>query len=187
MSVTQPIMTDEQPNRREVFAAINAGIDAGLPVPWEVRILRPIDSAASTANIDLGGRADLEQWLTWFGMQSRDVTTDLYPDNGNPDRICSRVWSTWRGWHLGLNSRDLIAGIADAEHLHYLEPGSGDGDLSNVLACGLTVATSGSGYVKDEARVTCRACRAAAQLDHSPECREQLEERPCRFDCEARS
>ena len=71
--------------------------------------------------------------------------------------------------------------------LHYLEPGSGDGDLSDVLACGLTVATSGAGYVTDEDKVTCPACRTSAQLDHSRECREQIEERPCRFDCRARS
>jgi hypothetical protein len=79
-------------------------------------------------------------------------------------------------------------GLASAAPAHFLEPGAGDGDLTDVLSCGLTVATSGDGgYVTDEAKVTCLACRAAAQLDHSQACRDQLEERPCRFDCEARS
>jgi hypothetical protein len=80
-----------------------------------------------------------------------------------------------------------LLGLASAAPAHFLEPGAGDGDLTDVLSCGLTVATSGDGgYVTDEAKVTCLACRAAAQLDHSQACRDQLEERPCRFDCKAR-
>ena len=101
--MTQPIMTDEQPDRREVFAAISAGIDAGLPAPWDVRLIPANSNGPSTAGIDLDSRADLEQWQAWLGMQERHITTDLYEG-----RIHSRVWATWRGWHLGLNARDAI-------------------------------------------------------------------------------
>lgn len=84
-------------------------------------------------------------------------------------------------------TQPIMNGPPEFGDLHYLEPGAGDGDLSDVLACGLTVATSGTGYVEDETRVTCQACRAAAQLDHSRPCREQAAEWPCRlFDCPAR-
>jgi hypothetical protein len=107
MSVTQPIMTDERPDRREVFAAINAGLDAGLPAPMDVRLIPANSNGPACAGIDLESRADLEQWRAWFGMQDRHITTDLYSD-----RICSRVWEKWRGWHLGLNARDAIA-VAD--------------------------------------------------------------------------
>jgi hypothetical protein len=56
------------------------------------------------------------------------------------------------------------ANLADPSH--FLEPGAGDGDLTDVLACGLTIATSGEGgYVTDADAVTCAACRVAALLD----------------------
>lgn len=92
-------------------------------------------------------------------------------------------------WHAHLGEAERLRRIvnlaAAAEQLapgvlHYDKCGEG------VLACGLTVVPAGSGYVIDETRVTCVPCRTAAQLDHSKECRDQLEERPCRFDCPAR-
>lgn len=77
---------------------------------------------------------------------------------------------------LSLAALDMVlaetsahAGIAAAsEVLHYLEPGAGDGDLTDILSCGLTVATSGSGYVTDPDRVTCGGCRMSALLDGAP-------------------
>jgi hypothetical protein len=58
---------------------------------------------------------------------------------------------------------------------------------NGVTACRVPVADlpRSAGYAPDrDGYITCKSCNE--ELKHSQECREQLEERPCRFDCPAR-
>lgn len=109
--MTQPIIHDEQPDRREVFAAINAGIDAGLPFPSCVSIGDAIATPISSVYITLDSLSDLCAWRDFFGMQKRSVSSQPYPSLTDPAvmRIwVSGVWMDWRGWHLSLQAQDPI-------------------------------------------------------------------------------
>lgn len=65
-----------------------------------------------------------------------------------------------------------------ADPTHYLEPGAGDGETTDVLACGLTIGTCGDGgYATNEVNVTCQACRVSALIDETPACTPAAERR----------
>jgi hypothetical protein len=89
--MTQPIH-DEQAGRREVFAAVNAGLDAGLPAPRVVSF----DNAA-WPSVVFDNVGDLGRWAAWFGyaMTVPAERTDLY--------------RPWRGGVLHLGAKAPVA------------------------------------------------------------------------------
>jgi hypothetical protein len=89
--MTQPIIHDEQAARREVFAAVNAGLDAGLPAPHMVSFGAVWPSVVFD-NVD-----DLGRWAAWFGfgMTIPAGRTDLY--------------RPWRGGVLRLGAKAPVA------------------------------------------------------------------------------
>jgi hypothetical protein len=116
------------------------------------------------------------------------------PPYGSPERLTAREWldkvaptsvacspkcsdlnvagptGTARSWH----SDDCPVPV-----MHHATDG--------VTACRVPVADlpRSAGYAPDrDGYITCASC--IEELGHSQECREQLEERPCRFDCPAR-
>jgi hypothetical protein len=153
--MTQPIIHDDQPDRREVFAAINGGLEAGLPAPQSVNLYP--DHAIPTASITLDSLADLCAWRDHFGMQKRSVDGQPYPSLTDPTDMeiwSVSVWMEWRGWHLRLNAQDPIADEQIAEWFN-------SGQAARFAE-------------PEPAPVVC-----------SPECQEQPEERPCLDSCPA--
>jgi hypothetical protein len=114
--MTQPSITDNLPDRREAFAAINAGLNGGLPAPSQVSIHD--DHTIPSVYITLDSLADLCAWRDHFGMQKRSVGGQPHPSLSDPADMqiwASSVWMEWRGWHLSLRAQDPITDEQIAE------------------------------------------------------------------------
>lgn len=119
MSVTQPIINDQQTLRREVFAAVNAGVDFGLPVPLTVSF------TADSPFITLDSAADLCGWADWFGYAPAIPAThgQPHPNLADPfqsDEWLTNIYFTWRGDTLHLGARDPIT---DEQRQHWVDCG----------------------------------------------------------------
>jgi hypothetical protein len=110
-------MTDQQARRRELFAAINAGVDFGLPVPCDIRL--------DSDHIDFDSAADLCGWADWFGYTPAIPAThgQPHPDLADPaksDEWLTNIYFTWRGDMLYLGARDPITA---EQRQHWIDSG----------------------------------------------------------------
>ncbi len=118
--MTQPSITDEQTIRRELIAAINAGIDVGLPVPKEISF------SIETPHIDLDSAADLCGWADWLGCTDTISATFGQPAShlGDPlkaDRWLTNVYFDWRGTTICLGAIDPIT---PEQAQHWIDSGA---------------------------------------------------------------
>ena len=110
-------MTDQQARRRELLAAVNAGVDVGLPTPNDIRL--------DTERIYFDSAADLCGWADWFGYTAPILATHGQPHPNLADPFQSDEWLTnvyfeWRGDMLHLGARDPIT---DEQRQHWVDSG----------------------------------------------------------------
>lgn len=181
-------MTGPQAIRRELLAAINFGIDYGLPVPKEISFF------IEMPHINLDSAADLCGWADWLGYAGTIPATFGQPashldDPFKADRWITNIYFDWRGTRICLYAIDPItpeqaqhwidSGAAarhadriaaqavsvDPTPVHYLEADS-DGDDDDRMACGQRVgdAVKTGSYTGVAAKVTCSGCRPVADV-----------------------
>lgn len=117
--MTQPIMPDGQPDRRQVFDAISAGLDVGLPAPLGVAFI------CGSPDVTLENVADLRQWAARFGYAGDLPATFGQPHPNLADPFQSDQWLTnlymdWRGYRLRLGSKDAIT---EEQQRHWVDSG----------------------------------------------------------------
>jgi hypothetical protein len=115
--VTSTSITDQQARRREILAAINAGIDVGLPVPRDIRLY--------SDHIDFDSAADLCGWADWLGHTETIPATYGQPHPNLADPAKSDEWLTnvhlrWAGGMLWLGAIDSIT---DEQRQHWIDSG----------------------------------------------------------------
>ena len=118
--MTQPSITDPQELRRELIAAINAGIDFGLPVPKEISF------AIETPHVEVDSAADLCGWAYWLGYTGTILTTDGQPashldDPHRADRWPTNIYFDWRGAWTCLGAVDPIT---PEQAQHWIDSGA---------------------------------------------------------------
>ncbi len=117
--MTNPSITDEQAKRRELIAAVNAGIDFGLPAPQSV-------SFVAGPHLQLDSAADLCGWADWFGYTQTIPATfgQPHPELADParsDEWLTNLYFDWCGTMLHLGARDPIT---DEQRQHWIDSGS---------------------------------------------------------------
>jgi hypothetical protein len=140
----------------------------------------------SSGNALCGDTSSDRRSLLWRHVTCKACVAGAAPKTGElVDQDAEDAAAFDRGFMR--EHRRVAALLVDGALVHYPEPGV-DGDDDDRMACGERFgdAVKTGGFTGVEADVTCPACRASAQLNHTRECRDQLEERPCRFDCKAR-
>jgi hypothetical protein len=113
-------MTDEQTIRRELFAAINAGIGVGLPAPEEISF------SIEMPHIDLDSAADLCGWADWLGYTGTISATFGQPashldDPLKADRWITSIYFGWRGTRICLYALDPIT---PEQAQHWIDSGA---------------------------------------------------------------
>ncbi len=116
--MTQPNVPDQQAIRRELIAAVNAGIDFGLPAPEAIRF-------GAGPELQLDSAADLCGWADWFGYAKTVPSTFGQPHPNLADPFQSDEWLTnlyfdWRGDTLHLGACDPIT---DEQRQHWTDSG----------------------------------------------------------------
>jgi hypothetical protein len=112
--MTQPSITDQQDLRLQLLAAINFGIDFGLPAPKEISF------SIEMPHIDLDSAADLCGWADWLGYTDTIPATFGQPAShlDNPlkaDRWITNIYFDWRGTRICLNALDPIGWCSGAD------------------------------------------------------------------------
>jgi hypothetical protein len=115
-------MSAEQPTTRraQVFRAIMAGIDRGLPAPKVVRF------SDLVLTVDLDSVADLHLWADHFGLDPAEPWYhhgQPFPDLANPanSHLWSlNAWRPWNYWHLTLHANDPIT---DEQRQQWIDSG----------------------------------------------------------------
>ncbi|GGN40340.1 hypothetical protein FHR83_007060 [Actinoplanes campanulatus] len=177
--MTQPIIHDQQARRRELIAAINAGVDFGLPAPCDIRL--------HSNHIDLDSAADLCGWADWFGYTQTIPATEgqPHPDLADPaksDEWLTNIYFNWRGTMLHLGARDPIT---DEQRQHWIDSGAAARFAEPEQAPPAVAEPASPAPVGDLSwRERVEAHPPAAK--HSKECDGQDADRPCRMDCPAR-
>ena len=113
-------MTDQQAIRRELLAAINFGIDYGLPVPKEISF------SIEMPHIDLDSAADLCGWADWLGYTGTIPATFGQPashldDPIKADRWITNIYFDWRGTRICLYALDPIT---PEQAQHWIDSGA---------------------------------------------------------------
>lgn len=118
--MTQPIISDRQAIRRELLAAINFGIDYGLPVPEEISF------SIEMPHINLDSAADLCGWADWLGYSDTIPATFGQPashldDPLKADRWITNIYFDWRGTRICLYALDPIT---PEQAQHWIDSGA---------------------------------------------------------------
>jgi hypothetical protein len=118
--MTQSSITDQQAKRRELIAAVNAGIDFGLPVPEEISF------SIEMPHIDLDSAADLCGWADWLGYTGTIPATFGQPASHLDDPLKADRWITiiyfdWHGTRICLYALDPIT---PEQAQHWIDSGA---------------------------------------------------------------